>query len=370
MRRFLLLICAMIPMVCIAQNRIVRGVVYDSNSRPLANAIIKAVNSSETVSSTENGIFEIALPTHISSVFILMEGYITEQVEIDGSYIIARLNINKLYWENKAKEEEAARIAAEKKAKAEEDARIAEQKRVEAERLAAERAEAARIKAEEDARIAEQKRVEAERITAEKNAEKARKEEAKRAATEKRRQLYAVKQKGFGSVIDVSAMIDMYNYFTSVGLSYTAGYKFNNKIYLGAGFGINYNFEGAPKSFELNDRATQLTPYKVSAPVYLYLRTNFVDRRCSPFFALATGVNFGPKQTLHLPLLDVKYSTSGPFVTPQLGLNFRTSTKTSLYFAVGLKCVAIPKCIDYTSYNATFRPSLGYGVDMHLGFTF
>ena len=162
----------------------------------------------------------------------------------------------------------------------------------------------------------------------------------------------------------------MYNYFTSVGLSYTAGYKFNNKIYLGAGFGINYNFEGAPKSFELNDRATQLTPYKVSAPVYLYLRTNFVDRRCSPFFALATGVNFGPKQTLHLPLLDVKYSTSGPFVTPQLGLNFRTSTKTSLYFAVGLKCVAIPKCIDYTSYNATFRPSLGYGVDMHLGFTF
>ena len=165
-------------------------------------------------------------------------------------------------------------------------------------------------------------------------------------------------------------MIGMQNYFTSAGISYTAGYKFNNKIYLGAGFGVNYNLEGAPRSFELNGRATQLTPYKVSAPVYLYLRTNFVDRRCSPFFALATGVNFGPKQTLHLPLLDVKYSTSGPFVTPQLGLNFRTSTKTSLYFAVGLKCVAIPKCIDYTSYNATFGPSIGYGVDMHLGFTF
>ena len=159
----------------------------------------------------------------------------------------------------------------------------------------------------------------------------------------------------------------------SIGINYIAGYRINNLLYVGGGTGVNINLGAGPSVrgiAEPYSGTNILNPCLVSVPVFAYFRANFLNRRCSPFFALAAGGNFSGKQTLHLDLCDVKYNNMGMFVNPQLGVNFRTTTKTAAYFAVGFKCLTAPACIEYTGYNATFKPTLGYGVDFNLGFTF
>ena len=173
-------------------------------------------------------------------------------------------------------------------------------------------------------------------------------------------------------MIDLSYNMAFTTPSSHFGVNYTAGYRFNNLFYLGAGVGFAYNLEG-----KASERYVQTTysnnvlyPHTISIPIFAYFRANLLNRRCSPFVALAAGGNLSPKQTLHLDLVDVKYSPSGLFANPQIGLNFRTTTKASLYFAVGLQCFAVSTCIEYTGYNAAIRPSFGYGVDFRLGFTF
>ena len=169
-------------------------------------------------------------------------------------------------------------------------------------------------------------------------------------------------------------MVGMGGINPSIGINYIAGYRINNILYVGGGTGVNINLGAGPSvrgiAWSSYSETNILNPCLVSVPVFVYFRTNFLNRRCSPFFALAAGGNFSGKQTLHLDLCDVMYKNMGIFVNPQVGLNFRTTTKTALYFAVGFKCLTMPACIEYTGYNATFKPSLGYGVDFHLGFTF
>ena len=202
MKRLLLVLCVILPFVCIAQGRVVRGVVFGPNDLPFEGITVYAVGFSESTVTNQNGNFELTVSPYTTYVEVAMEGYVTACAEIDGSYLIIRLKQDKKYWENKAKAEaearlaeqrrvEAERIAAEQaeaaRLKAEEDARLAEQRRLEAERIAAEQAEIARLKAEEEARIAEQKRIEAERIAAEKaEAARLKAEEEARIAEQKR----------------------------------------------------------------------------------------------------------------------------------------------------------------------------------------
>ena len=168
-------------------------------------------------------------------------------------------------------------------------------------------------------------------------------------------------------------MVGMGGINPSIGINYIAGYRINNLLYVGGGTGVNINLGAGPsvRGIAKPYLGTKiLNPCLVSVPVFAYFRANFLNRRCSPFFALSAGGNLSAKQTLHLDLCDVEYSTMGVFVNPQLGVNIRTTTKTALYFAVGFKCLTTPACIEYTGYNATLKPMLGYGVDFHLGFTF
>ncbi len=296
-------------------------------------------------------------------------------------------------WAKKAEERDAAeRAKAEAKAAAAEAKAEAERKAIEdaariaAEKEAAERAkaeakaEAERKAAEEAARIAAEKEA-AERAKAEAKAEVERKAEAERIertrqaklAAEKRRKEIAKQRKGFGSIIDLSYLMALNYPHPNVGVTYTAGYRFNNKIFLGAGAGVNINFGAgaSQRSFAEGYKGGKfLNPCRVSAPIFAYFRANFINRRCSPFFALSAGGNLSAKQTLHLDLYDASYSNMGWFVNPQLGLNIRTSVKSSLYFAVGFQGFSATSCTKYTSYGASFKPALAYGVDFHLGFTF
>lgn len=307
-----LLILTLLTTVGIAQNtRIVKGFVKSEDGKPVVGATIKAVDEDITTKSIVGGVFEIRVSPYCKFVEAHLEGCLTAVAEIDGSTIIFTMKIDKKY----AKSQEQARITAEE----------------------AEKARLAKIK------------------------------------SEKRRKLRAEKQSGFASVADVSYIIGMGGGYSSIGIHYIAGYRINNLLYVGGGTGINFNLGTGPSVrgiAEPYSGTNILNPCLVSVPVFAYFRANFLNRRCSPFFALSAGGNLSAKQTLHLDLCDVKYNTTGIFFNPQLGVNFRTSTKTSLYLATGFNGFTVPSCPTYTAFSATATPKFAYGVDIHLGLTF
>lgn len=449
----------------------------------MEGAKLVAVGTTNSVVTGVDGTFEIAVATYTKFIEVSKEGYHSMQLEIDGSYLIARLQVDKKYADNKAKAEEearkaaeaekarlaeeaeAARLAAEKaeqerkaaeeRKRIEEERRIAaekaaaekaerdrlaaeakakaeEEKRIAAEKAAAEKAEAAKRAAEEKARIAEEKRIAAEKAAAEKAEQarlaaeaKAKAEEEKRLAAEraaaeraeqarlaaeakqqsqsvnnaqsdaahleklaqeqaKRDAELAQKQaikaerekkaakwkeaslKGYRSYVDASWAIDSYSLMMSGGLHYIGGYQANNCIFFGVGTGINL-----AQTYEWNRREQQLSPNVWNVPVYAYLRTNFINNRCSPFFALSAGYQFSTRREL-LVAFDqpVKYKTSAIFVNPQLGVDFRINPKHSVYVAAGATLFQRPEIIELTPMTATFGSGLGWGIDLHLGFTF
>ena len=210
MRRLMIvLFCAVATIICSAQNnRVINGTVFAADGTPLSTAVLKAIGTLDTFTTNADGSFQIQVPYYVKMLEATAEGYVSAQIEIDGSYMVFKLKVDKKYHNAKAKAEEEAREAelakakaeAEAKAKAEEEARIAALEKAKAEeaaRLAAEKAAAEKAKAEEQARkVAEEKaRAEAEakakaeeaaRIAAEKAAaEKAKAEEAARIAAEK-----------------------------------------------------------------------------------------------------------------------------------------------------------------------------------------
>lgn len=188
-----------------------------------------------------------------------------------------------------------------------------------------------------------------------------------------RRKLYAVPQSGLNHMVSIQGNVGLGGPYSSLGATYTIGYRFNNLFFLGGGTGLlgNFGAKASERYIKGGDKYnSKLNPYAISIPIYAYFHANLIDRRWSPYLALAVGGNFSPKQTLHLDLLDVKYPTSGFFANPQVGVNFRTTTKNSLSFAVGFQCFSAPLCVDYKVHNATIKPGFGCGIDFHLGFTF
>ena len=195
MKRLIIsIICTALTFVCAAQNnRAVNGAVYDASGMPLPAATIKTVGADFSFNVNPDGKFLIQIPYYVKYIEASLEGYISQTVEIDGSYMVFKLKVDKKYAEAKAKAEAEAK-AAEKRAQEEQaKAEAARAKAEEDARIAAEKAEAARVKAEENARIAAEKEAEAKAkaeedaiIAAEKAAEaKAKAEENARIAAER-----------------------------------------------------------------------------------------------------------------------------------------------------------------------------------------
>ena len=473
MKRFLFitLCCALSLSVAAQGTRPVRGVVFDSDGTPMPNVTLTAVGSTDSKQSGADGTFEMMVSPYTKLIEASKEGFISARAEVDGSYLVFKLQVDKKYAENKAKAEEEARLAAEKAAEAEqariaaekaaaekaererlaaeerkrleeekriavekaaaekaererlaaeERKRIEEEKRIAAEKAAAEKAERERLAAEEKKRIEEEKRIAAEKAAAEKAErerlaaeEKKRIEEEKRIAAEKaaaekaERQRIAAEEKskqsavkaskeddssrlakqeeakakkqeniakwkeaklrGYGSIIDAAWAIDLSNLMMGGGVNYIGGYHFNNCIYLGLGTGVNLTQTWERRFIDEVDLSSNL----INIPVYAYLRTNFIDRRCSPFFAISAGYSFSTKRNFTMPFNQhVKYRTSGILINPQLGVNFRTTKKSSVYLAVGATLKQHPLLVEHDATTATFSSNFHYWVDIHLGFTF
>ena len=473
MKRFLFitLCCALSLSVAAQGTRPVRGVVFDSDGTPMPNVTLTAVGSTDSKQSGADGTFEMMVSPYTKLIEASKEGFISARAEVDGSYLVFKLQVDKKYAENKAKAEEEARLAAKKAAEAEqariaaekaaaekaererlaaeerkrleeekriavekaaaekaererlaaeERKRIEEEKRIAAEKAAAEKAERERLAAEEKKRIEEEKRIAAEKAAAEKAErerlaaeEKKRIEEEKRIAAEKaaaekaERQRIAAEEKskqsavkaskeddssrlakqeeakakkqeniakwkeaklrGYGSIIDAAWAIDLSNLMMGGGVNYIGGYHFNNCIYLGLGTGVNLTQTWERRFIDEVDLSSNL----INIPVYAYLRTNFIDRRCSPFFAISAGYSFSTKRNFTMPFNQhVKYRTSGILINPQLGVNFRTTKKSSVYLAVGATLKQHPLLVEHDATTATFSSNFHYWVDIHLGFTF
>ena len=415
MKRFLFitLCCALSLSVAAQGTRPVRGVVFDSDGTPMPNVTLTAIGSTDSKQSGADGTFEMMVSPYTKLIEASKEGFISARAEVDGSYLVFKLQVDKKYAENKAKAEEEARLAAEKAAEAEQ-ARIAaekaaaekaererlaaeekkcleEEKRIAAEKAAAEKAERERLAAEERKRIEEEKRIAAEKAAAEKaerqriaaeeksrqsavkaskeddGSRLAKQEEAKAKKQENIAKWKEAKLRGYGSIIDAAWAIDLSNLMMGGGVNYIGGYHFNNCIYLGLGTGVNLTQTWERRFIDEVDLSSNL----INIPVYAYLRTNFIDRRCSPFFAISAGYSFSTKRNFTMPFNQhVKYRTSGILINPQLGVNFRTTKKSSVYLAVGATLKQQPLLVEHDATTATFSSNFHYWVDIHLGFTF
>ena len=386
MKNFLLVICTLfLTITAFAQNnRTIKGVVLTENGNPISGVIIKSSNDNIETTSLEDGSFEIRVSPYTQYLSVIKDGYIAKKVEIESSQLVIRLSVDRFYKDPKKKADEQAKLDAKKKAeeqakleakrKAEEQAQLEAKKKAEAQaQLEAKR------KAEEQAKIEAKKKAEAQaQLEAKRKAEEQAKLEAKRKAeeqakieakrkAEKRKAEYSKQRKGYDGMVAISYT----GGDNTLGISYVAGYSFNNQIFLGAGTGVDFNFNGGP-SYRTIIYKTQkpLSPSLISVPVFAYFKANFINKRISPYFAIAAGGRFSTSQTLHLDLCEVKYSNNSIFTNPQLGVNFRTTTDTSLSLAIGVQCYTAPVCKEFTGYNATINSAFIFSPNFHLGFTF
>ncbi len=470
MKRFLFftLCCALSLSVAAQATRPVRGVVFDNNGIPMSGVTLTAVGSTDSKLSGTDGTFEMLVSPYTKFVEASKEGFISAQAEVDGSYLVFKLQVDKKYAENKAKAEEEARLAAEKAAEAEqariaaekaaaekaeqerlaaeERKRIEEEKRIAAEKAAAEKAERERLAAEEKKRIEEEKRIAAEKAAAEKAErerlaaeekarieaekkriaeEKARLAEEKRLALEKAKaEVKAIKSgeddatrqaqleqerqkalaqqallqekaqkaeakkarieewkqaslKGYRSMVEFAFMMD-FDLMPSYNLHYIGGYQINNYLYVGAGAGVCLHEsafgDNAIAEWSQEPQAGFLPLKFVNVPVFAYFRANFINRRCTPYFAVAAGYRFSTKHYFDMPWGNQSeyYSTSGLLINPQLGVNLRMTKRADVYLAAGFNMQQMPvfNASESTMFDAKFGKKFCYGFDLRLGFTF
>ena len=402
MKRLLLIICAILPMVCMAQNRIVKGVVFNADGSPLAGVTVSAENSTTSTQSSDGGQFEMTVSPYTKYVVATAEGYLTARAEIDGSFLVLTLKVDKKYIENKLKAEEEARLAAEKeakaKAKAEEEARLAAEKEA---RLAAEKEALAKAKAEEEARLAiereaqakimaEEKRIAAEAEAAER-AHKAEERSAKFAAlredinnylTESKKRISGkleqilVKIKDiketaktnlqrYESIIDISLVDLSYNPIYSG--RYIGGYRFNDKLYAGIGTGINLNTSYDRYVYSWD---TEIPRSKYEIPLFAYCRYNFTNTQVSPFVSLSMGGYYSLNYKIDLGYATMRPKPYGLLFDAKLGVNYRFATKSSVYIATGISSYSVSNISGYDRMNIYINNSFNLCYDIHLGFTF
>ena len=171
---------------------------------------------------------------------------------------------------------------------------------------------------------------------------------------------------GFGHLINFNYMLSNRNQY--VGFNHIMGHRFNNCIFLGVGYGLNFHLWAG--STHASQALYYLRPNLVSVPLFVHFRAHFMNRRFAPFVALSAGGNISGKQKLELSEWTAKYGTSTGFINPQLGIDFRYNKWSSIYIAAGFQLHSAMYCLRYTNDTATLKRGAGYGYDIHMGFYF
>lgn len=295
-------------------TRLVKGVVLDSDNNPLSGATVSDAYNSIVVDKT--GKFELSVDMNTRYIKACLVGYEEQTMEIDGSYLIFNLNIDKKYASERAKaEKEAAN-----KAKLEEKARLASLPKEE------------------------------------------RKSELKA--------LFAKRHSGYGSIVDISYLYSKISNGNDDGIniSYIGGYRFNNHIFLGLGIGATMSLDDDVKL--LKGEGSALPRGKFNFPAYIHFRYNILNRRCTPFFAVSAGGYYALQRSIQLELKEYQYGGFGILANPQIGVSYRLTPKSSINFAIGFNLYTSSYCDTNNGLTPTMSNNLRYALDAHIGFTF
>lgn len=317
-------------------TRLVKGVVLDSDNNPLSGATVSDAYNSIVVDKT--GKFELSVDMNTRYIKACLVGYEEQTMEIDGSFLIFNLNIDKKYASERAKAEKEAANKA----------KLEEQQRLEAEKQAAKEAES-KAKVEEKARLASLSKEE-------------RKSELKA--------LFAKRHSGYGSIVDISYLYSKISNGNDDGIniSYIGGYRFNNHIFLGLGVGATMSLDDDVKL--LKGEGSALPRGKFNFPAYIHFRYNILNRRCTPFFAVSAGGYYALQRSIQLELSEYQYGGFGILANPQIGVSYRLTPKSSINFAIGFNLYTSSYCETNNGLTPTMSNNLRYALDAHIGFTF
>lgn len=400
-RWFLAVVPVLLSLTVSAQNnRVVRGVVFDDSRKPMEGVVILADMSGEKTKTLRDGTFQMSIPQFSKKITASLDGFISHSLEVDGSYLVFTLKVDKDYEKRLAaqrqlREKEVADSLAQLKKvaqKAEKErlkADAARQKEV-SDSLAllkktAQVAEKERWYAEtsrkKSVRRAEAEREDMERLRAEfvrdsiADLEAKRVREAKKTARKNATTEYDRKYRNHGLVntFELSYGYQLYVWsavFQNSGkrkygdlsplqATWSIGYSFGYIGSLSVGAGILYDartplVEGDSLIPEYGD----FKEHRLDVPVFLNGKIYMTRTGVQPMLSVSGGIY----AISHIPLVDVG-----------LGVNFRAGNRCSAYLLADFDFTPWPLFetagkgeIAVASVSYIYAPTVG----VKAGFTF
>ena len=368
-----------------AQNtRIIKGKVIDSDGQSIAGATMRVLGSNEEIKTAEDGSFTLNVSPYAKELEASAFGYAPVVQELDGSFMIFKLKVDKKASQ-KAEAKRAARLkaeqdaveaaAAQERAKAEAQARAIKA----AEEAARAQAEAeARAKAEAEAKAAaeaEKARIAAEKaeLAAAKAAETAKKKAEQKAHQEELNKIW--KNKGLTHAIEVSYGFQAgqsgrvlyhnsgymdYSNLNPVDVSYLIGYRVDHMFSANIGIGLIYNCSNlssndvfysmtSTSAFyhkDFIDPQVYESPKQIDIPIYLNVKGFLGGEKIQPMVSASIGA----------------YAMSGTLMYEVgAGCNFRVSKAGNVYVLASLKSTPWPYYTGPVDINDTAEPEFhGY----------
>lgn len=198
-------------------------------------------------------------------------------------------------------------------------------------------------------------------------------------------------QKGFQSDLRLGVTFGNIGEYIAPEITYTAGYRFGNTFYLGAGAGLIVNacskMDKSCFEKETNNYAKRywyLPSAMVTVPVFAHMRVYFLNRRVSPFLDTTGGVMFTSQGRFVYGEdrdLTFTYPRNMGFATLSLGVGYRVDDQKTIYFLFGGKIYGVSalEADDgdfFNPYTITSSKPLsigarvGAGIYMTVGFVF
>lgn len=371
-RWFLVVVSVLFSFVASAQNnRAVRGVVFDDTRKPMEGVVILADMSGEKTETLKDGTFQISIPQFSKKITASLDGFISHSLEVDGSYLVFTLKVDKDY---------AKRLAAQRQLREKEVAdslALVKKKmqKAEKERLAAD------VVREKESQRAETERRNIERRRAEFVKDSIADLEAKRISAVKKSARkdaiaeYDRKYRNHGLVnsFELSYGYQLYVWsavfqnsgkrkygdLTPLQATWSIGYSFGYIGSLSVGAGILYNVRtplviGDSLIPEYGD----FKEHRLDVPVFLNGKIYMTRTRIQPMLSVSGGIY----AISRVPLADIG-----------LGANFRAGKRCSAYLLANFDFTPWPLFqttgkvkIVAASVRYVYAPTVG----VKAGFTF
>lgn len=398
---FLAIVPILFSLTVSAQNnRVVRGVVFDDTRKPMEGVTVVADMSGETTVTLRDGTFQISIPQFSKKITASLDGFISHSLEVDGSYLVFTLKVDKDYEKRLAAQKQLReKEVADSLALAKKAAQKAEKERLEADaarqkevsdslalaKKTVQKAEKERLAAvaarEKEAERAEAARRDKERRRAEfvrdsiANLEAKKVREAKNTARKNAISEYDRKYRNHGLVnsFELSYGYQLYVWsavfqnsgkrkygdLSPIQATWSIGYSFGYIGSLSVGAGILYDartplVEGDSLIPEYGD----FKEYRLDVPVFLNGKIYMTRTGVQPMLSLSGGIY----ALSRVPLADVGF-----------GVNFRAGTRCSAYILLNFDFTPWP-LFETTGKAEVVAASVRYiyapTVGVKAGFTF